>query len=96
LPKLRPLDLLAPFKAFDYYHPGQRGSASIKVVLPALTGRTYADLAIQEGDAVSHKFVRVHFSRCRNRSASGSGGSCCGRHTEGMVWIVEALQRLTR
>jgi hypothetical protein len=32
---------------------GHHGSASIKAVLPALTGRTSANLAIQEGDAQS-------------------------------------------
>ncbi len=40
-------------------HPDQHGSASIKAILPMLTGRTYANLAIQEGDTASREFVRV-------------------------------------
>jgi DNA invertase Pin-like site-specific DNA recombinase len=36
--KHRFVDLHLPFKRFDYYHPAQRGSTSIKNVLPALTG----------------------------------------------------------
>ena len=37
----RMVDLLKPFRAFRYYAPGQNGSASMKAVLPALTGRSY-------------------------------------------------------
>ena len=55
------VDLLDPFKAFDYYHPDQQGSASMKAVLPALTGKSYAGLAIQEGGAASREFLRVNF-----------------------------------
>jgi hypothetical protein len=50
LPEFRPwmagierriVDLLLPFRRFHYYHPQQNGSASMKAVLPALTGRGY-------------------------------------------------------
>src|ERR1041384_2001821 len=59
--KRRIIDLLKPFQNFSYYHPEQHGSASIKAVLPVLTGRSYADLEIQEGGQASLKFLRVHF-----------------------------------
>jgi len=49
----RVVDLLLPFRGFRYYHPAQQGSASMKAVLPALTGRGYGDLAIQEGNTAS-------------------------------------------
>ena len=42
----RVVDLLGPFRSFDYYHPEQHGSASMKAVLPALTGKGYEGLAI--------------------------------------------------
>ena len=45
----RIVDLLNPFKAFNFYHPDQCGSASMKLVLPALTGKDYSKLEIQEG-----------------------------------------------
>ena len=32
------VDLLEPFQSVDYYQPEQHGSASIKSVLPVLTG----------------------------------------------------------
>ena len=52
----------APFQALDYYHPDQHGSASIKAVLPVLTGHTYADLEIREGGQASLEYLRVHSS----------------------------------
>lgn len=52
-------DLLNPFKAFNFYHPNQCGSASMKLVLPTLTGKDYSKLEIQEGGAASREFVRV-------------------------------------
>ncbi len=35
----RMVDLLVPFRNFDYYHPVQKGSASLKAVLPVITGQ---------------------------------------------------------
>lgn len=51
--KLTPciVDLLLPFRGFRYYHPKQNGSASMKAVLPAITGQGYEHLAIQKGNA---------------------------------------------
>jgi hypothetical protein len=55
------VDLLQPFRAFRYYHPAQRGSASMKAIVPALTGRGYEDLAIRDGDTASRDYLRVTF-----------------------------------
>ena len=57
----RIVDLLNPFKAFNFYHPKQNGSASMKLVLPALTGKDYTSLEIQEGGTASREFLRVTF-----------------------------------
>ena len=93
----RVLDLLSPFKSFHYYHPQQHGSASIKAVLPALTGRGYADLDIREGGTASLEYARVTFGDVleaeRQRVRHQLEEYCC-RDTEGMVWMVEALSRL--
>jgi hypothetical protein len=58
----RIVDLLMPFRGFRYYHPKQNGSGSMKSVLPALTGKDYNHLAIQEGGTASREFLRVHFT----------------------------------
>ena len=57
----RIIDLLSPFKSFNYYHPDQQGSASIKAVLPALTGKSYEGLEIAEGGTASLEYLRVTF-----------------------------------
>jgi len=53
----RMVDLLDPFKAFHYHHPDQNGSASLKSVLPVLTGQTYKGMNIEEGNEASRMFV---------------------------------------
>ena len=95
--KRRIVDLLEPFQAFDYYHPQQHGSASIKSVLPVLTGCSYADLEIQEGEQASLEYLRVHFRgvpEAERRKVREQLERYCGQDTEGMVWIVDALRKL--
>jgi hypothetical protein len=95
--KHRVVDLLTPFKSFRVYHPQQRGSASIKAVLPAFTGRGYDELEIQEGATASMEFMRVNFrdvSKTERQRVRRQLEVYCGRDTEGMVWLVEALRRL--
>ena len=53
----RILDLNTPFSNFICYHPDQMGSASLKQVLPALTGLGYGGLEIAEGQAAGPKFM---------------------------------------
>ncbi len=91
----RIVDLLIPFRAFHFYHPNQCGSASMKDVLPALTGKDYAGLEIKAGGMASREFVRVTFGdmadseRQRVRRALDL---YCGQDTEGMVWILDCLR----
>jgi hypothetical protein len=91
------VDLLIPFRAFRYYHPQQHGSASIKSVLPAITGRSYKDLEIQEGGTASREFLRVTFSdvaKAEREKVRSQLEIYCGQDTEGMVWIVDELRNL--
>ena len=95
--KRRVVDLLIPFRAFRYYHPQQHGSASIKFVLPAITGRSYKDLEIQEGGTASREFLRVTFSdvaKAEREKVRSQLEIYCGQDTEGMVWIVDELRNL--
>ena len=90
----RVVDLLLPFRGFRYYHPAQRGSASMKAVLPALTGQGYGDLAIQEGNTASLEFLRVMYGDVEDaerQNVRRQLEAYCGRDTEGMVQIVGAL-----
>jgi hypothetical protein len=99
LRKLTPriVDLLLPFRGFRYYHPKQNGSASMKAVLPALTGQGYDKLAIQEGAAASREFLRVTYgqvSDAERRRVRRDLEEYCGLDTAGMVQILDQLQRL--
>ena len=83
------------FKAFNYYHPDQCGSASMKRVLPALTGKDYSKLEIQEGGAASREFVRVTFgdvSEAERKRVRKALELYCGQDTEGMVWVLDAIK----
>jgi hypothetical protein len=91
------VDLLAPFRAFAFYHPSQAGSASLKVVLPALTGGGYDALEIADGETASREYLRVTFGaadeaeRARVRKQLED---YCGLDTMGMIRIVASLRDL--
>ncbi|MDK9700232.1 MAG: DUF2779 domain-containing protein [bacterium] len=95
--KPRFVDLLKPFQSYHYYHPQQRGSASLKAVLPAMTGRSYQELPIGNGELASIEYYRTHFSpvspeeRLRIRKELVE---YCGLDTEAMVLLVDAIENL--
>lgn len=93
----RIIDLLLPFRGFRYYHPEQLGSASMKQVLPALTGRGYEGLEIKDGGRASMEFLRVTFGgvpEAERQKVRTQLEQYCGLDTQGMVWILERLQAL--
>jgi len=93
----RVVDLLEPFRSFSYYNPAQCGSASMKAVLPALTGRGYDQLAIQEGGMASQEYFRVTFGDVTEQERQRVRQQLeeyCGQDTMGMIWIVDELRQL--
>ncbi len=95
----RVVDLLVPFRNFDYYNPVQQGSCSIKHVLPALTGKSYADLEINNGGSASLAFLDIAFSKIpltEKEKLRKDLEKYCGLDTEGMVWIVEKLKGMAK
>ena len=87
------VDLIVPFRGFQYYHPSQKGSASLKSVLPAVTGLGYEELAIARGDDASLAFLNITFEEAKIREELLT---YCKMDTEGMVRIVERLGDLVR
>lgn len=91
---LRIVDLHTPFKEFDYYNPKQKGSCSIKDVLPAVVGKGYADLNINDGSLASVSYFESVFGNVNKEQIRKDLLAYCKLDTEGMVWIVEELKRL--
>jgi hypothetical protein len=93
--KKRFIDLLDPFKNLSYYHPAQKGSASIKYVLPALTGITYEGMPIKDGAAARFEYMRVTFDKEIETSDRNGVRQAlekyCELDTLGMVEILKAL-----
>ncbi len=94
----RTVDLFAPFRNFDYYHPSQKGSASLKAVLPAVTGRGYEELAIADGKLAAIQFEKITYGEVSDEERSKVRADLekyCALDTEGMIWIVERLKQFT-
>ncbi len=93
----RIVDLIVPFRRFYYYDPMQQGSASIKRVLPALTGKGYDELDISQGEDASIAFLEVTYGdvpeEVRDKVRQDLE-KYCGLDTEGMVWIVDRLREV--
>ncbi len=94
---IRIIDLLVPFREFSYYNPKQHGSASIKKVLPALTGKSYEGMDIGEGGTASVEFFNTTYNNKgdKKRIRESLLKYCC-LDTEGMVWIVDKLREIVK
>jgi len=92
----RVVDLAVPFQNFHYYCPTQKGSYSIKKVLPAITGKGYDNLEINNGGDASVRYFNSHIrdkEEVKNKLRQNLL-NYCGLDTEGMVWIVDELKKL--
>ncbi len=91
------LDLLEPFQRFNYYHPAQAGSASLKSVLPAVTGESYEGMEIAEGGTASAEYYRATFGSKVSEQERGRVRKAledyCKMDTMGMVRILEELKK---
>ena len=95
----RLVDLIVPFRSFHYYHPSQKGSASLKSVLPAITGYGYEDMPIAKGDDASLAFLRITFEDLTEAEAAKVREELliyCKMDTEGMVRIIRQLEEIAR
>ena len=92
----RLVDLLVPFREFHYYDPDQSGSASLKAVLPALTGRSYEGLEIADGQTASRRFCDLAFGNLKETEKKAIRRALevyCHQDTDGMIDIIGALKR---
>jgi hypothetical protein len=93
----RIVDLLVPFREFSYYNPKQQGSASIKDVLPAITGKSYKGMEIGDGGTASAQFFNVTYGDCSDEEKKKVRDNLlkyCELDTLAEVMIVEKLREL--
>jgi CRISPR/Cas system-associated exonuclease Cas4 (RecB family) len=100
----RIIDLITPFSNFWYYNSKQEGSASLKEVLPALTGKSYEGMNIAEGQMASLSYLYITHGSFDGKKASADEvkkirkdlEAYCGLDTKGMIWILDALRALVK
>ncbi|MFQ5787238.1 MAG: DUF2779 domain-containing protein [Thermodesulfobacteriota bacterium] len=95
----RMIDLFAPFRSFHYYDSRQKGSASIKRVLPVLTGTSYDHLDISDGMDASLAFLDIISNNVTEKEGIKIRKDLekyCTLDTEGMIWIVNKLKELIK
>jgi hypothetical protein len=91
------VDLIVPFRNFCYYNPIQQGSASLKKVLPAVTGVSYDGMAIARGDNASLAYMEIAFGDVSDEKRQELRKNLldyCGLDTEAMALITGRLYQL--
>ncbi|MCL4378274.1 MAG: DUF2779 domain-containing protein [Actinobacteria bacterium] len=97
----RIVDLYEPFGKFYYYSSDQKGSASLKNVLPALTGISYDDMEIKNGQEASIRYLNITFLKGKVQPGEALVVKIrkdlldyCGLDTEGMIYILRELYKI--
>lgn len=93
-------DLWDVFKDFSYYDPAQKGSTSIKYVLPVLTDLKYGDLDIGNGMLASLEYERVTYGSDVSEEEGGRVREALERYCEldtlAEVEIVGGLREVVK
>lgn len=95
----RMVDLLFPFTNFHYYNASQKDTASLKKVLPAVTGKSYEEMSIGAGMDASIAYGRMIYSNTTEEEITRVRADLvkyCKLDTEGMIWIVNELRKLSK
>lgn len=94
----RVVDLL-PVARAHWYHRGQRGSWSIKAILPTVAPELdYAELEVKDGGGAQKAYVEAiapDTSPARHQELDAALRAYCGRDTEAMIVLARRLCALT-
>ena len=93
----RIIDLLKPFSSFHYYHASQKDTASLKKVLPAITGKGYEEMGIGAGMDASIAYEKITYGEATDEERKKVREDLlkyCKLDTEGMIWIVNKLREM--
>jgi len=94
----RMVDLLFPFTNFHYYNASQKDTASLKKVLPAVTGKGYEEMGIGAGMDASIAYGKIMYGNATEQEIARVRADLlkyCKMDTEGMVWVVDKLRELS-
>jgi hypothetical protein len=94
----RMVDLLFPFTNFHYYNASQKDTASLKKVLPAVTGKGYEEMGIGAGMDASVAYGRIMYGNATEDEIAKVRADLlkyCNMDTEGMIWVVDKLKELS-
>jgi hypothetical protein len=95
---MRMVDLLFPFTNFHYYNASQKDTASLKKVLPAVTGKGYEEMGIGAGMDASIAYGRIMYGNATEEEIARVRADLlkyCKLDTEGMIWVVDKLRELS-
>jgi len=82
-------------KIFNYYHPNQQGSFSIKKVLPLFSNLSYSDLNIQNGNEALIAYATYHLYEKEDlEDIYNDLIQYCRQDTWAMVVILNGLRKL--
>ncbi len=94
----RMVDLLFPFTNFHYYNASQKDTASLKKVLPAITGKGYEEMGIGAGMDASIAYTGITYGNATEEEIARVRRDLveyCRLDTEGMTWVVDELRKLS-
>jgi hypothetical protein len=94
----RMIDLLFPFANFHYYNASQKDTASLKKVLPAVTGKGYEEMGIGAGMDASVAYGRIMYGGATEEEIARVRADLLKYSkldTEGMIWIIDELRKLS-
>lgn len=92
------IDLYAPFRQFDYYHPSQQGSASLKPISASIFPTDpYSGLKIKNGIQATQAYLRLKHDSppaAEVKEIKKNLNLYCGQDTQGMVDLAAAMEVL--
>jgi hypothetical protein len=99
----RIVDMYEPFGNFYFYSSEQKGSASLKNVLPVFSSQGYDSLEIQNGQVASLRYLNIVFLKgekepdtARIEKIRKNLLDYCGLDTEGMIYILRKLYEISQ
>jgi len=98
----RIVDMYEPFGNFYYYSSKQKGSASLKNVLPVFSSQGYDSLEIQNGQVASLRYLNIVFLKGEKEPDTAQIEKIrknlldyCGLDTGGMIYILRELYKIS-